>query len=186
MDRRICERLRNENPGRYEHRGYQDRQQYTSMGLVKLRFYKLRDWQSGSYSCPGKKVLDCPAYIRWPKELLVNAAGLLPFMSYSHSVEEVVEQQGFGPSKTTLHGRLQDLVGIGEYRPYLQKRQFRYLMVDGTGAKFQDRSANKFYSGEVRFAYASTGEGRPFELVGIWVNKDWKACASRSLLTDVH
>ena len=177
MDRQVCEKVRRDSEGTFENRGYRDRTIQSTMGRIPLRFLKLRNRDSGAVSCPGLELLDCPAYARWPKSLLVNAAGMLPFMSYRQSSAEHLEQHGTGPAKTTVHRRLQELVGTGDYRPNLCKRNFKYLLVDGTGAKFQDRSENCFYSGEVRFAYASTGDGRPYELVGLWVGKDWKACA---------
>jgi hypothetical protein len=88
--------------------------------------------------------------------------------------------QGDAPSKSTIHRRLEDLVGNGSFNPDLHKRWFRYLMVDGTGARFQDRQQEgkpAFYEGDLRFAFATVKEGRPFELVGMWVNKEWKECA---------
>ena len=102
-------------------------------------------------------------------------------MSFQNSSNEYQEQHGYGPGKSTIHRRLETFAAAGEYKPYLKKRHFRYLLVDGTGARFQDRSkdtAGKFYSGEVRFAYASTGENQPFELVGLWVAKSWQQCAA--------
>jgi hypothetical protein len=75
---------------------------------------------------------------------------------------------------------LEDLIGDGSFMPYLRNRRFRYLMVDGTGARFQDRQIvgdAHFYEGEIRFAFASTGEGKPFEVVGTWVNRPWRECA---------
>ena len=140
-DRNICTQLRTKEPGRYENRGYQDRQLKTSMGIAKLRFTKLRDTQTGATSCPGKKVLDCPAYVQWTSPLLVDAVSMLPFMSYKHSVEETIEQHGFSPSKTTLHNRLEDLVGTGEYRPYLRKRRFENRL-SGDLTIFQRRLLN--------------------------------------------
>ena len=102
-------------------------------------------------------------------------------MSYRRSSLEFIEQHGYGPSKSVIHNRLAELVGTGEYQPDLKDKEYRYLLIDGTKAKFQDRSketaAEIFYQGEVRFAYASIGEGKPFELVGLWVNKSWRECS---------
>jgi hypothetical protein len=126
-------------------------------------------------------VLEVPAYKRWLPWCLTPAAGMLAKVSFAQSSKEAKRLQGDSPSKATIHRGLRDLIGDGNFTPYLRKRQFRYLMVDGTGARFQDRkieSEAKFYEGEIRFAFASVGEGRPFELVGMWVNKAWKDCAN--------
>jgi len=182
MDRQHVEQMRGTLPTHYEHRGYQDRTLRTSVGQLKLRFTRVKDRETGKSFCPGMKFLNCPARVRWTDQVMTDAAGMIPFMSFQNSSNEYREQHGDGPSKSTVHRRLEGLVGIGgDYTPYLKKRQFRYLMVDGTGARFQNRSetaADKFYSGEVRFAYASTGENRPFEIVGLWVEKSWQACAN--------
>lgn len=181
MDRACVTELREEAPLQYEHRGYQDRQIKTSSGTLKLRFIRLRDSQTGKTFCPGQKILNCQSYTRWTDQVLKDAAGLLPFMSFQNSSDEYREQHGTGPGKSTIHRRLETFTGTrGDYKPYLTSRHFRYLLIDGTGARFQDRSENatdRFYSGEVRFAYASTGENKPFELVGMWIGKTWEECA---------
>jgi hypothetical protein len=111
---------------------------------------------------------------------LTPAAGLLAKVSFLQSSKEASRLQGDSPGKSTIHRRLEDLVGDGAFTPYLRKKWFRYLMVDGTGARFQNREnagEPAFYEGEIRFAFAAVNECTPFELVGMWVNTEWKECA---------
>jgi hypothetical protein len=129
---------------------------------------------------PGRNCLDVPAYKQWLPWCLTPAAGLLAKVSFARSAAEAMRLQGDAPAKSTLRRRLEDLIGDGYFTPYLRTRRFRYLMVDGTGARFQNRQdteATTFYEGEIRFAFAAVKESSPFELVGMWVNKEWSACA---------
>ncbi len=182
LDRTHFSNLRAESPKRYENRGYQNRQLQTSMGKLNLRFLKVKDLETESTCCPGKELLNISNYTQWPLETIIKGSSLLPFMSFRRSSSEFIEQHGYGPSKSVIHSRLSELVGTGEYMPDLSEKDYRYLLIDGTKAKFQDRSKDTldeiFYQGEVRFAYASPGEGKPFDLVGLWVQKSWSECAS--------
>jgi len=181
IDRKASNALIDNNTGRYRNKGYSKREFKTPMGKTTIGFTKLKDLETNQIVEPGKKILDVPKYKRWTPWCLTPAAGLLAKVSYSASSKEAIRLQGDAPSSSTLHRRLKDLVGDGSFTPYLRKRQFRYLIVDGTVARFQNRSnaeKDAFYQGEIRFAFASTGENRPFELVGMWVQKTWQECAS--------
>lgn len=180
IDRTVCNHEAERFPHRYRNKGYSFRQFKTPMGKVNVRFTKFTDtW--GAHSCmPGKRALEVPAYKRWLPWCLTPAAGLLAKMSFARSSAEASRLQGDAPGKSTIHRRLEDLVGNGSFTPYLRKRWFRYLMVDGTGTRFQNRQEvgnPVFYDGEIRFAFAAVREGSPFELVGMWVNKEWRDCA---------
>jgi hypothetical protein len=167
-------------PMRYRNKGYSYRQFRTPMGRVQVRFAKFIDSWDNRLAMPGRDALEVPQYKRWLPWCLTPAAGLLAKVSYRQSSKETTRLQGDAPSKSTIHRRLKDLVGNGDYTPYLRMRQFRYLMVDGTGARFQNRADETkpdFYEGEIRFAFASVGDRRPFELVGMWVEKTWQECA---------
>lgn len=181
IDRKACNALIENDTTRYRHKGYSKRDFRTPMGKTKIRFKKLKDLASHRIVEPGKKVLDVPQYRRWLPWCLTPAAGLLAKVSFSASSKEAIRLQGDAPSPSTIHRRLKDLVGDGSFTPYIRKRHFRYLMIDGTGARFQNRSNTEkeaFYEGEIRFAFASTGENKSFELVGMWVQKSWQECAS--------
>jgi hypothetical protein len=180
IDRQACNQAIERFPLRYRNKGYSSRQFRTPMGNVGVRFTKFIDsWDS--HTChPGKKALEVPSYKRWLPWCLTPAAGMLAKVSFSQSSKETARLQGEAPSKSTIHRRLEELVGNGSFTPYLRKRWFRYLMVDGTGARFQNRQDNggsAFYEGEIRFAFAAVREDSPFELVGMWVNKEWSECA---------
>jgi len=180
IDRQACRDAEDRFPMRYRNKGYSTRQFRTPMGRVTVPFTKFKDSWDGHMCMPGKKALEVPAYKRWLPWCLTPAAGLLAKISFNRSSTEATRLQGEAPSKSTLHRRLEDLVGTGSFTPYLRKRWFRYLMVDGTGARFQDRQQKEkpaFYEGEIRFAFAAVKEGSPFELVGMWVNKEWSECA---------
>lgn len=81
--------------------------------------------------------------------------------------------RGQGPSKSTLWRRLQELAESQGGWPSLKHRPFEFLMVDGTKVRLQKREASLGMT-EMRWAWASEGVGKPFELVGLWVGKDWK------------
>lgn len=180
IDRKACKQAEEEFPFRYRNKGYCSRQFRTPMGKVTVRFIKFVDSRDGHVCMPGRRALDVPAYKRWLPWCLTPAAGLLAKVSFMHGSKEAARLQGEAPSKSTIQRRLPDLIGNGDFTPYLRKRRFRYLMVDGTGARFQNRADDdrpKFYEGEIRFAFASVGENKSFELVGMWVEKSWKDCA---------
>lgn len=154
IDRKACNALIRNDTERYRNKGYSKRGFRTPMGKTTIRFTKLKDLESNQIVEPGKKILDVPLYKRWLPWCLTPAAGLLAKVSFSASHKEAARLQGDAPSPSTIHRRLKDLVGDGSFTPYLRKRQFRYLMVDGTGARFQNRSDTKkeaFYEGEIRF-----------------------------------
>jgi len=180
IDRQACDQAVERFPLRYRNKGYSSREFRTPMGKIGVQFTKFIDSWDGHVCMPGKRALEVPAYKRWLPWCLTPAAGLLAKISFARSSAEASRLQGEAPSKSTMHRRLEDLVGNGSFTPNLRKRWFRYLMVDGTGARFQDRhqeNAPIFYEGELRLAFAAVRENSPFELVGMWVNKEWSDCA---------
>ena len=49
------------------------------------------------------------------------------------------------------------------------------LMLDSTKVQLQEKDAQgKTKKVQMRWALASTGEGRKFEIIGIWINKSWE------------
>ena len=180
IDRRASSEAEERFPLRYRNKGYSTRQFRTPMGKIEVRFTKFIDSWDGHACMPGKQALEVPAYKRWLPWCLTPAVGLLAKISFARSSAEASRLQGDAPSKSTIHRRLEDLVGNGDFSPNLRKRWFRYLMVDGTGARFQDRQKKGeplFYEGELRFAFAAVKEDSPFELVGMWIQKEWRECA---------
>ena len=140
IDRQSCSNALERSPVKYRNKGYSYRQFRTPMGTIPVRFTKYIDLETGEVFMPGKQALSVPAYKRWLPWCLIPAAGLLANVSFAQSSKETTRLQGDAPSKSTIHRRLTDLVGNGSFVPYLRKRQFRYLMVDGTGVRFQDRT----------------------------------------------
>lgn len=180
IDRHASATSTEQHPGRFRNKGIVQRQLKTPMGKLSVGFTKFIDSWDGHTYMPGKQAMEVPAYKRWLPWCLTPAAGLLAKVSFARSSAETRRLQGEAPSKSTIHRRLKDLIGDGSFTPYIRKRWFRYLMVDGTGARFQDRHQegnSVFYEGELRFAFAAVREGSPFELVGMWVNKQWNECA---------
>ena len=180
IDQKASDKVLDKYPDRYRNKGFSKRLFKTPMGKLRVNFQKFTDTWEKKTIAPGKQLLEVPAYKQWLPWCLTPAAGLLAKISYSQSAKEASRLQGTAPSKSTIHRRLEDLIGDGAFTPYLRKRWFRYLMVDGTGARFQSRTESgnaHFYEGEIRFAFAAVNECRPFELVGMWVNRSWGECA---------
>jgi transposase-like protein len=162
-------------PGRFVRNGHQSsaRTFKTSFGIVRHRMAQVRD-TTGAISCPLEERLQIVPYRQYQGEELEAAVGQAIHLSYRVAVQETQRLKGQGPSKSTLWRRLQDLAETAGAWPPLKHRPFQFLMVDGTKVRLQDEghSAGK---AEMRWALASEDVGKPFELVGFWVDKDWAA-----------
>jgi len=162
-------------PGRFVRNGHQSspRTFKTSFGTVRHRMAQVRDIR-GAISCPLEERLRIVPYRQYQGEELEAAVGQAIHLSYRVAVQETRRLKGQGPSKSTLWRRLQEVAESQGAWPPLKERPFRFLMVDGTKVRRQHRGAS-LDTAEMRWAWASEGVGKSFELVGFWVGDDWAA-----------
>jgi hypothetical protein len=104
--------------------------------------------------------------------------------AYKRSGAESQRISASSPGKSTLHRRLKACAAAVEVHPDQKAKGYRYVVADGTGARFQRRSGRKrkrveTYGGEVRMVYASKGVGEPFEVIGRWTNTSWATIADQ-------
>ena len=60
----------------------------------------------------------------------------------------------------------------------MKKIPYAFLLVDGTGVHLQGPRGVDIGQKRMRWALASTGVDQPFDIVGVWVDKHWKAIAN--------
>lgn len=162
--------------------GYKERRFQSGLGKLRLRFLRMR-------SCEGKvryavsEEVEIPTYTRTTEDSFEPALGLLPHVSYRRSSLEGSRILDSGPGKSSLHRRLKEIASEIEVHPVNKAKGYRYLVVDGTGAKFQapyyikgERRVGT-YRGALRTVYASRGYGMPFEVIGRWTNTSWQEIA---------
>jgi len=122
--------------------------------------------------CPLVKRLSIIPYRQYQRESLEGGVGQAVHLSYRVATAETRRLLGHGPDKSTLHRRLQELAETHGVWPSMKQRSFKFLMVDGTKVALQERGCS-LGSSELLWALASEEVGRPFDLIGFWVNRDW-------------
>jgi hypothetical protein len=162
--------------------GYKERIIQSCLGKIHLRFLRLRS-PDGVVRYGVSEQVEVPAYSRITEDAFEPALGLLPHVSYRRSSMEGSRILGSGPGKSSLHRRLKEIASEVEIHPTLQAKGYQYLIVDGTGAKFQDscfiegQRKVKTYPGELRTVYASKDYGKKYEVIGRWTNTSWQDIA---------
>ncbi len=109
---------------------------------------------------------------------------MIPHLSYTRSGAESKRIRGRGSGKSTLHRWLRAYAAQAEVHSDQKAEGYRYVVVDGTGARFQQCRGNvcrrvETYCGYVRMVHASQGVGKPFEVIGRWTNTPWTAIAKQ-------
>ncbi len=160
---------------RYVQDGHQStaRKLLTSFGEVRHRLAQVRERTTGAVVFPLVEWLQIEPYRQYQRESLEAPIGQAIHLSYRLGAKETQRIRGQGPSKSTLWRRLQELAQSQGVWPTLKQRPFEFLMVDGTKVRLQNRGAS-LGTTEMRWAWAAEGVDKPFELVGLWVGKDWK------------
>ena len=175
LEERAIEDYKKAHPGRYWRNGRQPRPRklQTSFGPIRYHLAQVYDREKREVFCPLVRRLRIEAYRQYQREAMEAGIGQLIHLSYRLAGAEVRRIRGHGPAKSTLYRFLQEIAeGYGEW-PSFKHRCFRFLMVDGTKVNLQGRRGGSEGKREMRWALASEGVGRPFELVGFWVGKDW-------------
>jgi transposase-like protein len=164
------------SPGRYIRNGRQPnlRKFLTSFGELRYRLAQMMDHRTGAVFCPLAKRLAIIPYRQYQRESLEGGIGQAVHLSYRLAASETRRLLGHGPNKSTLHRRLQELAEDHGAWPALKHRPFKFLMVDGTKVALQEQGRSLGHS-ELRWALASEDVGRPFSLVGFWVNQNWES-----------
>ena len=145
----------------------------TSFGEVRHRLAQVRERTTGAVVFPLSEKLRMEPYRRYQGATLEAPVGQAVHLSYRLAAKETQRIRGQGPSKSTIWRRLQDLAEAQGDWPSFKDRRFEFLMVDGTKVRLQDHGKSLGQT-ELRWAWASEGVGKPFEIVGFWVNQDWK------------
>ena len=161
--------------------GYRERTLHGILGKITLKFLKVK-YPDGKIKYALGDRVTFPSYVRYTEDAFEPGLGLLPHVSYKRSSLEVKRINGSSPGKSTLHRRLHTIASQVEVHPAKKVRGYRYLIVDGTGAKFQRGLRGtprkvRTYPGELRIVYASKGIGEAFDVIGRWTNTSWEKIA---------
>jgi len=177
LEERAVEEQVAKDPQRYIKNGHQSqaRRFGCSMCDFSYRFAQWKDRQTGRSLTPPVKALKIPEQVRFLEESLEPGIGLRAHVSYRRAVAEMERIGGQTMSHTTLHRRLQDFARSHDPFGDLKDRPLVWLLVDGTKVHLQGARGRDLGQVEVRWALASEGAGKPFELVGFWIDNSWKA-----------
>lgn len=178
VEEKAIAELKQTSPGRYVRNGRQrnHRQIRTAYGLFRYQMARILDKEAHKTLTPLSGAIGLPPYRRHVTETGEGGIGLVCHVSYRKSVKEVDRILGTGMSKSTLHRQVQDFAQDKCDWPDLKQVPYRFLMVDGTKVRLQEKGNDGKYSKTVsmRWALASLGEKEKFELVGIWIHKSWE------------
>jgi hypothetical protein len=167
----------------YVRHSYQKRDVCGVLGTISLRLLRMKG-ADNKVRYALREVVEIPSYKRYTLDAFEAGFGLIPHLSYKRSGAECKRIQGSSPGKSTLHRRLKGYAAQVEVHPDQKAKGYRYVVVDGTGARFQRCSGStrrrvETYGGEVRMVHASQGVGKPFEVIGRWTNTSWAAIAEQ-------
>ena len=151
------------------------------LGKISLKLLRMKHPTQGTRYAVAERV-EITAYAQYTMDAFEPGMGLLAHVSYKRSSSEAKRIGGSSPAKSTLHRKLEACAEQVEVHPDNKATGYRYLVADGTGARFQKRKGRKrkkvvSYAGEVRMVYASKGVGEPFDVIGRWINSSWKSIA---------
>lgn len=149
----------------------------TSFGSLTYGFQKLKNTDTKQILIPLRDELKIPRYRQYQDESMESAIGLAAHLSYSRSDKEVERIRGSGASRWTVWRRLREFSDAQCQFPDFKKIPYIFVLVDGTGIHLQGPRGVDIGQKRMRWALASTGVNQPFDIVGIWVDKTWKAIA---------
>lgn len=178
VEHKSIEEIRRAFPDRYVKNGHESKPRTlrTSLGLFCYRLAQLYDKVDNKTIVPLRANGFVPKYRHYTQECTEPGIGLAVHVSYRRSSAEVerIRPEGSFPSTSTLHRCLQDFARQQCQWPDLQDIAYRFLMVDGTKVRLQGPRGTDLGQGQVRWALASVAENKPFEPVGLWVQKSWE------------
>jgi hypothetical protein len=174
----IREILSNDSNGRYASNGHQRaRTLKTSFGDLPYRFAQVTDKKLNRTLVPLREKLKIPKYKRYLDEMMEPAVGLAVHLSYGRAAKEIGRILNQTSSRWTVWRRLQnfsDCCGFGD----LKEIPYTFLMPDGTKVHLQSQGGRDIGQKELRWAWASTGVGQSFDIVGVWIDTSWETIAS--------
>ena len=175
VEERAIAELKGLYPKRYVRNGRQrtHRQIRTAYGTFCYQLARVWDKQAQKTLTPLCSALDLPRYRRYVAETAERGIGLVCHLSYRKSVKEIDRILGTDMSKSTLHRQLQEFAEQMCSWPNLKEVPYRFLMVDGTEVRLQEKEEEPARRVQMRWAWASVGEKHKFDLVGIWIDKSW-------------
>jgi len=169
IEERTIEQIQDEHPGRYVRNGYQTKQRElrTSLEPFHYRLAQLYDKVEQKTIVPLRATGFLPKDRRYTEEATEAGIGSVVHLSYRWASKETVRirEQAPAASASTLHRRLREFAQEKCCWPDLKKVPYR------TGVRLQGYKGANLSKGEMRWAMASLGEGEPFELVGLWIDK---------------
>jgi len=147
----------------------------TSFGSLTYSFQKLKNLDTNRILIPLRDELKISRYRQYQDESMESAIGLAAHLSYNRSDKEVTRIRGSGASRWTVWRRLQEFSDTQCQLPDFKKIPYVFLLADGTGIHLQGPRGIDIGQKQMRWAFASTGINKPFDIVGVWVDKTWEA-----------
>jgi hypothetical protein len=179
IEERVIQELQEKKPNRYQRNGYQRAKTLrTSFGPMKYRFSKVLDKRSGKNLVPLRDRLKIPKYRQYQNESMESAIGLSIHLSYQRSKTEIDRIRGSGASRWTNRRRLFEFSDSQCQFMDMKKIPYRFLMADSTKVHLQGFKGKDLGQHPLCWALASTGENKPFDIVGLWIDRSWKDIAT--------
>jgi hypothetical protein len=159
---------------RFIHNGHQSSPRHiqTPFGEVCYAMAQVIDRETRKTIQPLARHLQIPAYQRYSRDQMEAPLGQAVHLSYRLAAKETMRIRGQSPQKSTLWSWMQTL-GAEQPWPSMKSMPFTFLMVDGTDIKKQGEQGAAAGTMQMRWAWAAEKPGKPFQIVGFWVGKDW-------------
>jgi hypothetical protein len=178
IEEKTIQELQQSAPNRYRRNGHQhSRILRTSFGPTHYAFAVVQDLTNGKNRVPLRELLQVPRYQQYQDESMESAIGLSIHLSYQRSGFETNRIRGAAASKWTIRRKLFDFSNSQCLFGDMSKIPYRFLMADATKVQLQGLKGVDLGNHSLRWALASTGEGQPFDFVGVWIDRTWTAIA---------
>jgi len=183
VEERTTRELRATSPGRYVKNGHQNssRQLRTPFGLFRYRLAQVWDKLESKNLIPLYRKIFIPSHRQYIAQTTEPGVGLAIHLSYRRSTMETERIKEVSMSYSTLWRHFQMFAKEMCSWPNLKKIPYRFLMVDGTKVCLQEKNKQGTLSKQVqmRWALASLGENKPFDLIGFWIDESWNHIAQK-------
>jgi len=178
IEEQTIEQMQGKYPERYVRNGHQTKERglRTSLGPFHYRLAQMYDKVEQKTVVPLRASGFLPKHRQYTEENTEAGIGSVVHLSYRWSSKEVarIREQAPPASASTLHRRLSEFAQQKCSWPDMREVPYRFLMVDGTGVRLQGYRGINLGKGDMRWALASLGEKKPFEVVGFWIDRSWR------------